>query len=67
MLDIRRSGAVEAIAGETTREKLGHAMGDSISSSTSLFGTYGPVNMAALRDVQAASRIGRRKLRDENG
>lgn len=63
LLDIRRSGAIEAIAGDATREKLGHAMGNSIAASTGLFKTYVPVSVTSLNDVAAARRRGREKLR----
>jgi hypothetical protein len=38
-------------------------MGNTLSASNALFATYVPVNVATLRDVMAARRAGRRKLR----
>lgn len=61
--DLRRTGAVEAIAGGANAEELAHAMGNTLSASNALFATYVPVNVATLRDVMAARRAGRRKLR----
>lgn len=61
--DFRRSGAVEAIAGGAKSEHVAHAMGNTLSASNALFATYVPVNVATLREVMAARRAGRRKLR----
>jgi integrase len=61
--DFRRSGAVEAIAGEATAEQLAHAMGNTLSASNALFATYVPVNVSSIRNVMAARRRGRAKLR----
>ena len=61
--DLRRTGAVEAIAGGTNAEKLAHAMGNTLNASNQLFATYVPVNVATLRDVMQARRAGRSKLR----
>lgn len=52
--DFRRTGVAEALA---------HAMGNTLSASNALFATYVPVNVTTLRDVMAARRAGRRKLR----
>jgi hypothetical protein len=61
--DFRRAGAGEAIAGGAKAEQLAHAMGNTLSASNALFATYVPVNVATLRDVMAARRAGRSKLR----
>lgn len=66
LLDLRRSGAVEAIAGGATAETLAHAMGNTLSASNTLYRTYVPVNVTTLKDVADARRRGRQKLRDEN-
>lgn len=66
LLDLRRSGAVEAIAGGTNAEKLSHAMGNTLSSSNALYRTYVPANLTTVKDVAEARRRGRQKLRDEN-
>lgn len=66
MRDLRRSGAMEAIAGEGTAEALAHAMGNTLSASNALFRDYVPVNMATLRSVKEARQRGRQKLREGN-
>jgi hypothetical protein len=63
LADFRRSTAVEAIAGDATPAALAHAMGNTLSTSNSLFATYCPVNVASLRAVLEARRRGRAKLR----
>lgn len=65
MLDFRRSGAVEAIAGDAEPAKLAHAMGNTLGSSNTLFETYAPANVTSLKDVAAARQRGRNKLRGE--
>ncbi|WP_137388001.1 hypothetical protein [Rhodoligotrophos defluvii] len=66
LLDFRRSGAVEAIAGGAEAEQLSRAMGNSLSASNSLFETYVPVKHGIVREVTQARKKGRRKLRSEN-
>jgi hypothetical protein len=61
--DFRRAGAVEAIVGGANSEQLAHAMGNTLSASNALFATYVPVNVATLRDVMKARRLGRTRLR----
>jgi integrase len=61
--DFRRTGAVEAIVGGANSEHLAHAMGNTLSASNALYATYVPVNVATLRSVMEARRVGRRKLR----
>jgi hypothetical protein len=61
--DFRRAGAVEAIVGGANSEQLAHAMGNALSALNALFATYAPVNVATLREVMQARRVGRRKLR----
>jgi hypothetical protein len=63
LADLRRSGAVEAIAGGAKAEELAHAMGNTLSASNALFATYVPVNQATLQTVLEARRRGRSKLR----
>ena len=66
LADFRRSGAVEAIAGDATPAALAHAMGNTLSVSNALFATYVPVNRTTIHAVAEARRLGRRRLR-ENG
>ncbi|QOZ52956.1 tyrosine-type recombinase/integrase [Bradyrhizobium sp. CCBAU 53338] len=61
--DFRRSGAVEAIAGDATPAALAHAMGNTLSVSNTLFATYVPVNAATIKAVAEARKKGRRVLR----
>ena len=61
--DFRRSGAVEAIAGDAKAEAVAHAMGNTLAASNALFATYVPINVATLRSVVEARRRGRAKLR----
>jgi hypothetical protein len=62
--DFRRTGAVEAIAGDATPAALSHAMGNTLSASNTLFSTYCPVNRTSLDAVIAARRLGRRRIRE---
>ncbi|MBR0882227.1 hypothetical protein JQ608_34815 [Bradyrhizobium liaoningense] len=61
--DFRRSGAIEAIAGEATPAALAHAMGNTLSVSNTLFATYVPVNAATIKSVFEARKKGRRIMR----
>ncbi|MGD0421293.1 MAG: hypothetical protein ABSA68_17230 [Xanthobacteraceae bacterium] len=63
LADFRRSGAVEAIAGDATPAALAHGMGNTLSASNALFATYVPINQATLQSVLEARRRGRAKLR----
>lgn len=65
MIDLRRSGAVEAIAGGANAEQLSHAMGNTLSASNALWTTYVPVNLTSLEAVAKARREGRRKMREK--
>lgn len=64
MRDYRRSGAVEAVVGGSTRDELGKAMGNGIAKSDELWETYVPVNVEMLNAHQAKRKIGRGKLRE---
>jgi hypothetical protein len=66
MLDFRRSGAREAIAGSAEPAHLAHAMGNTLSASNTLFETYVPADVTSIKAVAAARRAGRKRLRDEN-
>jgi hypothetical protein len=63
--DFRRSGTVEALAGEVAPTDLSSKMANSILQSTRLQKTYGPVQLASVRDADAARRRGRAKLREQ--
>jgi hypothetical protein len=64
--DFRRSGTVEALAGKVAPTDLSSKMANSISQSTRLQKTYGPVQLASVRDADAARRIGRARIREQN-
>jgi hypothetical protein len=63
LADFRRSGAVEAIAGDATAPALAHAMGNTLATSNALFATYVPVNLTTVRSVMEARRLGRSRMR----
>ena len=63
LADFRRSGAVEAIAGDATPAALAHAMGNTLHASNALFATYVPINPSSLKAVMEARRKGRARLR----
>jgi hypothetical protein len=64
--DFRRSGTVEALAGQVAPTALSSKMANSISQSTRLQKTYGPVQLASVRDADAARVRGRRRLREQS-
>jgi hypothetical protein len=63
--DFRRSGATEALAGDVPPEKLPSKMANSLSTSNKLHKTYAPVQLASVRDTDAARKVGRAKLREQ--
>jgi len=65
LADFRRSGTVEALAGDAAPEKLSSKMANSLSQSNRLHKTYAPVQLASVRDTDAARRRGRAKLREQ--
>jgi hypothetical protein len=65
LADFRRSGSVEALAGDAQPEKLSSKMANSLSASNKLHKTYAPVQLAAVRNVDAARKRGRSKLREQ--
>ena len=54
LADFRRSGSVEALAGDVEPEKLSSKMANSLSASNRLHKTYAPVQLASVRDADAA-------------
>lgn len=62
LMDMRRSGAVEANAGGASVESMAAKMGNSIDQNKTLQRTYMPVNLAAVRAADDARKIGRTKL-----
>jgi hypothetical protein len=66
LADFRRSGTVEAFAGDAQPEKVSAKMANTLSQSNKLHQTYSPVQLAAVRDADEARRRGRRRLREQN-
>lgn len=63
LADFRRSGTVEGLAGGVQPAALSAKMANSISASTRLQKTYGPVMLATVREADDRRLDGRRKLR----
>lgn len=63
MMDFRRSGAVEATAGEVDPAALAGKMANSIDSNRELQATYLPHNATLVRLADAARARGRSRLR----
>lgn len=63
LMDMRRSGAVEALVGEVDPGHLGAKMANTIADARDLQRTYQPVDLVAVRAADEARLRGRRKLR----
>ncbi|MFS2326342.1 hypothetical protein U2P60_13165 [Brucella sp. H1_1004] len=66
LADIRRSGAIEAQAGGATPAETAAKMVNSISSANAIHKTYQPVDLTAVRQADAARRVGRQRMRYQN-
>lgn len=66
LMDLRRSGAAEVVAGKSEPGALSAKMANSIESSNSLFKAYSPVDLATVRTADEARLRGRRRMRDES-
>jgi hypothetical protein len=66
LMDMRRSGVVEAIAGGTDVVGLSAKLANSIGRSNALYKTYAPVEIEAVRKADVARLQGRRKMRAAN-
>ena len=66
LMDMRRSGAVEAIAGGADAVGLSAKLANSIGRSNALHKTYAPVDIEAVRNTDDARLKGRRKMRAGN-
>lgn len=62
LMDMRRSGAVEAMAGEVDSGTLAAKMANTISDSKDLQRTYLPVNRASVHLADEARKRGRRRI-----
>jgi hypothetical protein len=65
-MDFRRSGSVEAIAGEAPPAVLAAKMANTIDQNKDLQATYLPHQAAVVRLADAARAQGRSRLRGEN-
>jgi hypothetical protein len=66
LMDMRRSGVVEAVAGDAGPLGLSAKLANSIDRSNTLHKTYAPVDIEAVRSADAARLKGRRRMRAEN-
>ena len=69
LADFRRSGGIEAVAGEAPVGPLAQTMGNTLDKCHELFRTYCPVNAVSLQIVAEARQRGARRLaaRAQNG
>jgi hypothetical protein len=65
LADFRRSGSMEAVAGQAAPAALAHVMGNSLDRCHELFKVYCTINIISLRDVAAARERGAAKLKQE--
>jgi hypothetical protein len=65
LMDMRRTGAVEANAGGASVEAIAAKMANSIDQNRKLQKTYMPVNVAAVRAADEARKVGRRRRASE--
>ncbi|MEF2553208.1 hypothetical protein VQ042_17905 [Aurantimonas sp. A2-1-M11] len=65
LADMRRSGAMEARAGNADPATLSAKMANSISTSNALHRAYQPVDLASVRGADLARRLGRRRTANE--
>jgi hypothetical protein len=66
LMDMRRSGVVEAMAGDDGPISLAAKLANSIGRSNTLHKTYAPVDIEAVRSTDAARLKGRQRMRAEN-
>jgi len=66
LMDMRRSGVVEAIAGDAGPLGLSAKLANSIERSNVLHKTYAPVDIEAVRSADLARLRGRQKMRATN-
>jgi hypothetical protein len=63
LADMRRSGAIELLAGGAEPSMVSAKMANTIDTSNSLQRTYQPVDLAAVRAADQARLVGRRRMR----
>jgi hypothetical protein len=66
LMDMRRSGVVEAIAGDVGPLGLSAKLANSIDRSNTLHKTYAPLDFEAVRNADEARLKGRRRMRARN-
>jgi hypothetical protein len=66
LMDMRRSGAVEAIAGDAGPIGLAAKLANSIGRSNTLHKTYAPVELEAVKSTDQARLRGRQRMREAN-
>jgi hypothetical protein len=66
LMDMRRSGVVEAVAGDAGPIGLAAKLANSIGRSNTLHKTYAPVDIEAVRNTDDARSRGRRRIRAGN-
>jgi hypothetical protein len=66
LMDMRRSGVVEAVAGDAGPIGLAAKLANSIGRSNTLHKTYAPVDIEAVRGTDDARLKGRRRIRAGN-
>jgi hypothetical protein len=66
LMDMRRSGVVEAIAGDAGPLGLSAKLANSIGRSNALHKTYAPVDIEGVLNTDAARLRGRQRIREEN-
>lgn len=59
--DMRRSGAVEARRGGASDQAIGNKLGNAFATNKMINETYGPADLATVRQVDEARRIARTK------
>lgn len=64
LADMRRSGAIEALAGGAEPGTVSAKMANTIDTSNALHAAYQPVDLASVRSADAARRIGRKRIRE---
>ena len=65
LADFRRSGSIEAMAGDVSPQKLSSKMANTLSASNRLHQTYVPVKLVEVRVADAARKRGQRLLREQ--
>jgi hypothetical protein len=66
LMDMRRSGAVEAIAGDAGPIGLAAKLANSIGRSNTIHKTYAPVELEAVKSTDQARLRGRQRMREAN-